>query len=50
MNEMLKVVIKVKKLIQNIQRIFDQIPNRKKNGFDRFWIVLRIIYEKLHIT
>ena len=30
MNEILKVVFKLMKSIQNIQRIFDQIPYRKE--------------------
>ena len=34
MNEILKIAIKFKKLVQNIQRLLDQTPHRLELGTD----------------
>ena len=46
MNEILKVVVKLKKLTQNIQLTFHQ-TRIERNGFGQFWITF--VYELQHI-
>ena len=48
MNEILKLVIKLKKGVQNIQRKIKSPMER--NGFGQFWIALYIVHEMLSIT
>ena len=49
-NEILKIVIKLNKLVQNIHKMFFIKPRIEKNGFHRFWITLYIVYEFVRIT
>ena len=49
MNEILEVVIKLKEIVQSIQRLLDQ-SRLEMNGFHRFSIALYIVYVILHIT
>ena len=47
MNEILKVVDKLQKLVQNIQKTKLRVEKKK---IDLFWIALYIVYELLCIT
>ena len=44
MNEILTAPMKLKTLLQNIQRL-SRKPLVERNGFDQFWVALYIVYE-----